>query len=58
MLKSPSMRLHGAEVGETVIEQNQNPGKKKAFLKSLLSRKKTKKDEMAYSYMDEFWTSN
>ncbi|XP_065048070.1 putative protein ABIL2 isoform X2 [Musa acuminata AAA Group] len=50
--KSASMRLHAERNDEKDGEQNPSKGKK--FLKSLLSRRKSKKDEMVYSYLDEY----
>ncbi|KAL2335229.1 hypothetical protein Fmac_016442 [Flemingia macrophylla] len=50
--KSASMRLPA----ETEVEQHeqQHPSKSKRLLKSLLSRRKSKKDDMLYSYLDEY----
>ncbi|URD73060.1 hypothetical protein MUK42_24154 [Musa troglodytarum] len=50
--KSASMCLHAERNDEKDGEQNPSKGKK--FLKSLLSRRKSKKDEMVYSYLDEY----
>ncbi|RWW42446.1 hypothetical protein BHE74_00052008 [Ensete ventricosum] len=50
--KSASMRLHAERNDEKDGEQNPSKGKK--FLMSLLSRRKSKKDEMVYSYLDEY----
>lgn len=50
--KSATMRLHAERNDHQEIEQN--PGKSKSFLKSLLSRRKSRKDEMLYSYLDEY----
>nr|XP_009420773.1 PREDICTED: putative protein ABIL2 isoform X1 [Musa acuminata subsp. malaccensis] len=50
--KSASMRLHAERNDDKDGEQNPSKGKK--FLKSLLSRRKSKKDEMVYSYLDEY----
>lgn len=32
----------------------QNPSKSKRLLKALLSRRKSKKDDMLYTYLDEY----
>ncbi|CAL9065357.1 unnamed protein product [Musa banksii] len=50
--KSASMRLHAERNDDKDGEQNPSKGKK--FLKSLLSRRKSKKNEMVYSYLDEY----
>nr|XP_010912285.1 putative protein ABIL2 isoform X2 [Elaeis guineensis] len=50
--KSATMRLHAERNDHKEIDQN--PGKNKSFLKSLLSRRKSRKDEMLYSYLDEY----
>nr|KYP33756.1 Protein ABIL2 [Cajanus cajan] len=47
--KSASMRLPA----ERDVEQH-HPSKSKRLLKSLLSRRKSKKDDMLYSYLDEY----
>lgn len=51
--KSYSMRLP-AEKGNTK-EIEQYPSKSKRLLKALLSRRKSKKDEHLYTYLDEYW---
>nr|CAD1824305.1 unnamed protein product [Ananas comosus var. bracteatus] len=50
--KLASMRLHAERTDDKDSEQNPNKGRK--FLKSLLSRRKSRKDEMLYSYLDEY----
>ncbi|CAK9151599.1 unnamed protein product [Ilex paraguariensis] len=50
--KSASMRLH-ADRG-TPKEIEQYPSKSKRLLKALLSRRKSKKDETLYTYLDEY----
>ena len=41
-------RDHGKEL-------EQYPSKSKRLLKALLSRRKSKKDDMLYTYLDEYW---
>ena len=50
--KSSSMRLHAERTDHK--EREQNPSKSKSFLKSLLTRRRSRKDEMLYSYLDEY----
>ncbi|KAG0461200.1 hypothetical protein HPP92_021497 [Vanilla planifolia] len=50
--KSCSMRLHTERNDSN--EKEQLPSKSKSFLKTLLSRRKSRKDEMLYSYIDEY----
>uniref|UniRef100_A0A5B6YPJ0 Protein ABIL2-like n=1 Tax=Davidia involucrata TaxID=16924 RepID=A0A5B6YPJ0_DAVIN len=50
--KSASMRLHAEREYSKEIEQY--PSKSKRLLKALLSRRKSKKDDMLYSYLDEY----
>ncbi|KAF7830729.1 protein ABIL2-like isoform X1 [Senna tora] len=50
--KSASMRLPAERENGKDIEQN--PSKSKRLLKALLSRRKSKKDEMLYTYLDEY----
>lgn len=50
--KSASMRQHGE--GDSPKESEQYPSKSKRLLKALLSRRKSKKDEMLYTYLDEY----
>ncbi|KAJ9553063.1 hypothetical protein OSB04_017108 [Centaurea solstitialis] len=50
--KSASMRMHADR--ETYRETDQIPSKSKRLLKALLSRRKSKKDDMLYSYLDEY----
>ncbi|XP_020105414.1 putative protein ABIL2 isoform X3 [Ananas comosus] len=50
--KLASMRLHAERTDDKDGKQNPNKGRK--FLKSLLSRRKSRKDEMLYSYLDEY----
>ncbi|CAN1250796.1 Protein ABIL2 [Linum perenne] len=49
--KSMSMRIP-AEKNSKDIEHH--PSKSKRILKALLSRRKSKKDEMLYTYLDEY----
>lgn len=39
---------------ESPKETEQYPSKSKRLLKALLSRRKSKKDEMLYTYLDEY----
>ncbi|WOK95757.1 protein ABIL2 isoform X2 [Canna indica] len=50
--KWTSMKLHAERNQQKDSEHNPSKGKK--FLKSLLSRRKSKKDEMLYNYLDEY----
>ncbi|XVE64415.1 hypothetical protein DITRI_Ditri07aG0098900 [Diplodiscus trichospermus] len=50
--KSASMRLQPEKGNPKDIEQY--PSKSKRLLKALLSRRKSKKDEMLYTYLDEY----
>ncbi|XWS61344.1 hypothetical protein CRYUN_Cryun07bG0118300 [Craigia yunnanensis] len=50
--KSASMRLQSEKENPKDIEQY--PSKSKRLLKALLSRRKSKKDEMLYTYLDEY----
>lgn len=50
--KSASMRLHPER--ENPKDMEQYPSKSKRLLKALLSRRKSKKDEMLYTYLDEY----
>ncbi|KAJ9680030.1 hypothetical protein PVL29_021794 [Vitis rotundifolia] len=50
--KSASMRLHPER--ENSKDMEQYPSKSKRLLKALLSRRKSKKDEMLYTYLDEY----
>ncbi|KAI4307095.1 hypothetical protein L6164_030319 [Bauhinia variegata] len=51
-LKSASMRLPAErDIGK---ETEQYPSKSKRLLKALLSRRKSKKDDMLYTYLDEY----
>ncbi|XVE58349.1 hypothetical protein DITRI_Ditri04bG0163000 [Diplodiscus trichospermus] len=50
--KSASMRLQSGKDSPKDIEQY--PSKSKRLLKALLSRRKSKKDEMLYTYLDEY----
>ncbi|KAI4378186.1 hypothetical protein MLD38_015705 [Melastoma candidum] len=53
--KSASMRLHaGRKNSQEVEQQHPHPGKGKHLLKALLSRRKSRKDEMLYTYLDEY----
>lgn len=49
--KSASMRLQPEKDNK---EMEQYPSKSKRLLKALLSRRKSKKDEMLYTYLDEY----
>ncbi|XP_058008848.1 protein ABIL2 isoform X3 [Hevea brasiliensis] len=51
--KSASMRVQ-AEKEENSKDSEQYPSKSKRLLKALLSRRKSKKDDMLYSYLDEY----
>ncbi|GLT48250.1 hypothetical protein SLA2020_218850 [Shorea laevis] len=50
--KSASMRFQPERGSPKEIEQH--PSKSKRLLKALLSRRKSKKDEMLYTYLDEY----
>ncbi|XVF53379.1 hypothetical protein PTKIN_Ptkin05aG0094800 [Pterospermum kingtungense] len=50
--KSASMRIQSEKDSPKDIEQY--PSKSKRLLKALLSRRKSKKDEMLYTYLDEY----
>nr|GMD02337.1 protein ABIL2-like [Ipomoea batatas] len=50
--KSASMRLHAEK--EIPRDSDEYPSKSKRLLKSLLSRRKSKKDEVLYTYLDEY----
>ncbi|KAJ8751911.1 hypothetical protein K2173_000657 [Erythroxylum novogranatense] len=50
--KSASMRLQPDKENSKDVEQY--PSKSKRLLKALLSRRKSKKDEMLYTYLDEY----
>uniref|UniRef100_A0A5B6YN46 Uncharacterized protein n=1 Tax=Davidia involucrata TaxID=16924 RepID=A0A5B6YN46_DAVIN len=50
--KSASMRFHAEKENSKGIEQNHS--KSKRLLKALLSRRKSKKDDMLYTYLDEY----
>ncbi|XP_043716062.1 protein ABIL3-like [Telopea speciosissima] len=50
--KSASMRLPAER--DSPKENEQNPSKSKRLLKALLSRRKSKKDDMLYTYLDEY----
>ncbi|XP_044485019.1 protein ABIL2-like [Mangifera indica] len=50
--KSYSMRLPAER--DTYKEMEQYPSKSKRLLKALLSRRKSKKDDMLYTYLDEY----
>ncbi|PKU70389.1 Putative protein ABIL2 [Dendrobium catenatum] len=50
--KSVSMKLHSERNDNKEIERL--PSKSKSFLKTLLSRRRSRKDEMLYSYIDEY----
>ncbi|XP_057952079.1 protein ABIL2-like [Malania oleifera] len=50
--KSASMRLHADR--ENAKDIDQIPSKSKRLLKALLSRRKSKKDDTLYTYLDEY----
>ncbi|KAK8560992.1 hypothetical protein V6N13_026425 [Hibiscus sabdariffa] len=50
--KSASMRLPSEK--DSTKDIDQSPGKSKRLLKALLSRRQSKKDEMLYTYLDEY----
>nr|GMC53326.1 protein ABIL2-like [Ipomoea batatas] len=50
--KSASMRLHAEK--EIPRDSDEYPSKSKRLLKALLSRRKSKKDEVLYTYLDEY----
>lgn len=50
--KSSSMRLHAERIDHKDSEQTAS--KSKSFLKSFLTRRRSRKDEMLYSYLDEY----
>ncbi|XP_075493206.1 protein ABIL2-like isoform X1 [Primulina tabacum] len=50
--KSASMRIRVGK--ESTKENEQYPSKSKRLLKSLLSRRKSKKDDTLYTYLDEY----
>lgn len=47
-MRLPAEKDNGREV-------EQYPSKSKRLLKALLSRRKSKKDDMLYTYLDEYW---
>ncbi|CAH9058990.1 unnamed protein product [Cuscuta epithymum] len=53
-LKSASMRLHTDRETHRDPQDQQPTGKSKRLLKALLSRRKSKKDETLYTYIDEY----
>ncbi|KAJ6828532.1 protein ABIL3-like [Iris pallida] len=50
--KSASMRLHAERIDHKEMEHTRS--KNKSFLKSLLTRRRSRKDDMLYSYLDEY----
>ncbi|PSS04466.1 hypothetical protein CEY00_Acc20320 [Actinidia chinensis var. chinensis] len=52
--KSASMRLRPEKGKENSKELEQYPSKSKRLLKALLSRRKSKKDDTLYTYLDEY----
>ncbi|KAI7725237.1 hypothetical protein M8C21_023756 [Ambrosia artemisiifolia] len=50
--KSASMRVYSDR--DAYKETDQTPSKSKRLLKALLSRRKSKKDDMLYTYLDEY----
>lgn len=49
-----SVSMNKNENREVYKETDQIPSKSKRLLKALLSRRKSKKDEMLYTYLDEY----
>ncbi|KAK1441507.1 hypothetical protein QVD17_07452 [Tagetes erecta] len=49
-----SVSMHRNDHPDMYKEADQIPSKTKRLLKALLSRRKTKKDEMLYTYLDEY----
>lgn len=49
-----SVSMHSNDHSNMYKEADQIPSKTKRLLKALLSRRKTKKDEMLYTYLDEY----
>lgn len=54
--RSASVRVAFEKETQKETEQQQQPSKSKRLLKALLSRRKTKKDDTLYTYLDEYWT--
>ncbi|XAR52197.1 hypothetical protein NMG60_11020137 [Bertholletia excelsa] len=52
--KSASMRVCPEKGKESLKDIDQYPSKSKRLLKALLSRRKSKKDDMLYTYLDEY----
>ncbi|KAI3818053.1 hypothetical protein L1987_11855 [Smallanthus sonchifolius] len=52
--KSASMRVHSDRDRYKETDHNQIPSKSKRLLKALLSRRKSKKDDTLYTYLDEY----
>ncbi|KAI5657651.1 hypothetical protein M9H77_26444 [Catharanthus roseus] len=54
--KSASMRLHAEreQYSKSKDTEHNHPGKSKRLLKALLSRRKSRKDDMIYTYLDEY----
>ncbi|XP_052204720.1 protein ABIL2 [Diospyros lotus] len=52
--KSASMRFHQENEKGSPKEMEQPPSKSKRLLKALLSRRKSKKDDTLYTYLDEY----
>ncbi|THG06689.1 hypothetical protein TEA_023406 [Camellia sinensis var. sinensis] len=52
--KSASMRFHPESEKRSPREIEQSPSKSKRLLKALLSRRKSKKDDVLYTYLDEY----
>ncbi|CAI9092589.1 OLC1v1027873C1 [Oldenlandia corymbosa var. corymbosa] len=52
--KSASMRIDHPQRGGSPRDGENNPSKSKRLLKSLLSRRKSKKDDLLYTYLDEY----
>ena len=47
-MRLPAERENGKDI-------EQYPSKSKRLLKALLSRRKSKKDDTLYTYLDEYW---
>lgn len=52
--KSVSMRVHDEKEKPKEKDMERHPSKSKRLLKALLSRRKSKKDDMLYTYLDEY----
>lgn len=56
--RSASVRVAFEKEAQKEPEHQQQPSKSKRLLKALLSRRKTKKDDTLYTYLDEYWTES